>query len=122
MQAPKPNIAPPKCRSLQDSAVNGVPYQYCYYTAPMSLLPTSKPLVQRCFSADWSRPLARWGETLIEEKATRPGMHFDSPYRFNDYGGKSFGEAFDEHSARSAELDDEPTNGSSRTPLIINNA
>jgi RHS repeat-associated protein len=27
--------------------------------------------------------LARWGETLIEEKATRPGMHFESPYRFN---------------------------------------
>jgi RHS repeat-associated protein len=91
MQAPKPNIAPPKCRSLQDSAVNGVPlalsgaevYQYFYYTAPMSRLPTSKPLAQRCFSADWSRPLARWGETLIEEKATRPGMHFESPYRFN---------------------------------------
>jgi RHS repeat-associated protein len=83
MQAPKPNIAPPKCRSLQDSDVNGVPYQYFYYTAPMSRLPTSKPLAQRCFSADWSRPLARWGETLIEEKATRPGMHFESPYRFN---------------------------------------
>jgi RHS repeat-associated protein len=82
-------------------------YQYFYYTAPMSRLPTSKPLAQRCFSADWSRPLARWGETLIEEKATRPGMHFESPYRFNDYGGKSFGEAFDEHSARSAELDEE---------------
>jgi RHS repeat-associated protein len=58
-------------------------YQYFYYTAPMSRLPTSKPLAQRCFSADWSRPLARWGETLIEEKATRPGMHFESPYRFN---------------------------------------
>jgi RHS repeat-associated protein len=40
-------------------------------------------MAQRCFSADWSRPLARWGETLIEEKATRPGMHFESPYRFN---------------------------------------
>jgi RHS repeat-associated protein len=63
--------------------LDGVPYQYCYYTAPMSRLPTSKPMAQRCFSADWSRPLARWGETLIEEKATRPGMHFDSPYRFN---------------------------------------
>jgi RHS repeat-associated protein len=83
MQAPKPNIAPPKCRSLQDSDVNGVPNQYFYYTAPMSRLPTSKPMAQRCFSADWSRPLARWGETLIEEKATRPGMHFESPYRFN---------------------------------------
>jgi RHS repeat-associated protein len=105
MQAPKPNIAPPKNCPLQDSAVNGVPYQYCYYTAPMSRLPTSKPLAQRCFSADWSRPLARWGETLIEEKATRPGMHFESPYRFN-----------------AKELDEEPTNGSSRTPLKINNA
>jgi RHS repeat-associated protein len=40
-------------------------------------------MAQRCFSADWTRPLARWGETLIEEKATRPGMHFESPYRFN---------------------------------------
>jgi RHS repeat-associated protein len=105
MQAPKPNIAPPKCRSLQDSDINGVPYQYFYYTAPMSRLSTSKPLAQRCFSADWSRPLARWGETLIEEKATRPGMHFESPYRFN-----------------AKELDEEPTNGSSRTPLKINNA
>jgi RHS repeat-associated protein len=85
--------------------LDGVRYQYFYYTAPMSRLPTSKPLVQRCFSADWSRPLARLGETLIEEKATRPGMHFDSPYRFN-----------------AKELDEEPTSGSSRTPLKINNA
>jgi RHS repeat-associated protein len=84
--------------------LDGVPYQYFYYTAPMSRLPTSKPMAQRCFSADWSRPLARWGETLIEEKATRPGMHFESPYRFN-----------------AKELDEEPTNGSSRTPLKINN-
>jgi RHS repeat-associated protein len=37
--------------------LDGVPYQYFWYS-----------------------PL---GETLIEEKATRPGMHFDSPYRFN---------------------------------------
>jgi RHS repeat-associated protein len=82
--------------------LDGVPYQYFYYTAPMSRLRTSKPMAQRCFSADWSRPLARWGETLIEEKATRPGMHFESPYRFN-----------------AKELDEEPTNGSSRTPLKI---
>jgi RHS repeat-associated protein len=82
--------------------LDGVPYQYFYYTAPMSRLRTSKPLAQRCFSADWSRPLARWGETLIEEKATRLGMHFESPYRFN-----------------AKELDEEPTNGSSRTPLKI---
>jgi RHS repeat-associated protein len=82
--------------------LDGAPHQYFYYTAPMSRLPTSKPLAQRCFSADWSRPLARWGETLIEEKATRPGMHFESPYRFN-----------------AKELDEEPTNGSSRTPLKI---
>jgi RHS repeat-associated protein len=151
MQAPKPNITPPKQRPLQATMdalgyddtlswaaqtssgpdtnlahyprlmyyylpdylghveyitdLDGVPYQYFYYTAPMSRLSTSKPLVQRCFSADWSRPLARWGETLIEEKATRPGMHFESPYRFN-----------------AKELDEEPTNGSSRTPLKINNA
>jgi RHS repeat-associated protein len=85
--------------------LDGVPYQYFYYTSPMSRLSTSKPLAQRCFSADWSRPLARWGETLIEEKATRPGMHFESPYRFN-----------------AKELDEEPTNGSSRTPLKINYA
>jgi RHS repeat-associated protein len=37
--------------------LDGLPYQHFYYTA--------------------------WGETLIEEKATRPGMNFDSPYRFN---------------------------------------
>jgi RHS repeat-associated protein len=37
--------------------LDGLPYQRFYYTA--------------------------WGETLIEEKATRPGMNFDSPYRFN---------------------------------------
>jgi RHS repeat-associated protein len=137
MQAPKPNITPPKQRPLQTTMdalgyddslswaaqttsgpdtnlahyprlmyyylpdylghveyitdLDGVPlalsgaevYQYCNYTAPMSRLCTSKPLAQRCFSADWSRPLARWGETLIEEKATRPGMHFERPYRFN---------------------------------------
>jgi RHS repeat-associated protein len=59
--------------------LDGVPYQYFWYSP--------------------------WGETLIEEKATRPGMHFDSPYRFN-----------------AKELDEEPTNGSSRTPLKINYA
>src|SRR5690606_14996137 len=32
---------------------------------------------------------------------------FDNPYKFNDYGGKSFKKAFDEHTARSAELDPE---------------
>jgi len=37
--------------------LDGVPYQYFWYSP--------------------------WGETLIEEKTTRPGMHFDSPYRFN---------------------------------------
>jgi RHS repeat-associated protein len=37
--------------------LDGLPYQHFYYTA--------------------------WGETLIEEKATRPGINFDSPYRFN---------------------------------------
>lgn len=32
---------------------------------------------------------------------------FNNPYKFNDYGGKSFKKAFDEHTARSAELDPE---------------
>ncbi|MFA5620279.1 MAG: RHS repeat-associated core domain-containing protein [Weeksellaceae bacterium] len=31
----------------------------------------------------------------------------DNLYEFNDYGGKSFEKAFDEHSARSAEFQDE---------------
>jgi hypothetical protein len=44
--------------------LDGAPHQYFYYIAPMSRLPTNKPLVQRCFSADWSRPLARWGDTV----------------------------------------------------------
>jgi RHS repeat-associated protein len=37
--------------------LDGLPYQHFYYTA--------------------------WGETLLDQKATRPGMSFDSPYRFN---------------------------------------
>ena len=30
-----------------------------------------------------------------------------TPYKFNDYGGEIFNKAFDEHTARSAELDQE---------------
>src|SRR5690554_4442616 len=45
-----------------------------------------------------------FGETFAEQR--RNGS-FDNPYKFNDYGGKSFKKAFDEHTARSAELDEE---------------
>jgi RHS repeat-associated protein len=53
--------------------LDGVPYQYFYYTP--------------------------WGEALVEQKNVLPGMSYNSPYRFN-----------------SKELDEEPTERSSRTP------
>src|SRR5690606_38345921 len=45
-----------------------------------------------------------FGETFAEQR--RSGT-FNNPYKFNDYGGKSFKKAFDEHTARSAQLDPE---------------
>src|SRR5690554_1053272 len=44
-----------------------------------------------------------FGESMAEQ---RTGA-FENRYKFNDYGGKSFEKAFDEHTARSAELDEE---------------
>ena len=46
---------------------------------------------------------------------------FNNPYKFNDYGGKSFKKAFDEHTARSAELDEEIEERDSPMPLKTNN-
>ncbi|MDD2344762.1 MAG: JAB-like toxin 1 domain-containing protein [Bacteroidales bacterium] len=42
------------------------------------------------------------GEQFSEQRD-----NWSTPYKFNDYGGESFNKAFDEHTARSAELDAE---------------
>jgi len=42
------------------------------------------------------------GEQFSEQRDS-----WSTPYKFNDYGGESFNKAFDEHTARSAELDAE---------------
>src|SRR5690606_18859426 len=59
-----------------------------------------------------------FGETMAEQR--RSGS-FNNPYKFNDYGGKSFKKAFDEHTARSAELDEEIEERDSPMPLKTNN-
>lgn len=45
----------------------------------------------------------------------------NSPYKFNDYGGRNFEKVFDEHTAQSAELDEEIEERDSPIPIKINN-
>ena len=44
---------------------------------------------------------------ISADKFSEQRDNWATPYKFNDYGGESFNKAFDEHTARSAELDQE---------------
>jgi hypothetical protein len=74
---------------------------------------TNSGLVWMSFRSHYAHNFSNY-ESILNIEYMPSGEQFSeqrdiwaTPYKFNDYEGESFNKAFDEHTARSAELDAE---------------